>query len=571
MSDMVDMVVDENSTDLDALREELQFELIVLHGEVKTLNKDWDFTAIVNKLVADVGPPLNTIPRIKKQIELMKKLKEDFLRKARDLQRPAVPLAQAAQSFYVAEFPDTKESKPVKPCKNQRRRQPPDIDIDEVLPSWGECKRYSRSMDQKQYTSLVAIARQIYDIILLSASPCKCSIRVLDRHLLSAITNRWLGFHNIKEAALLKNFSLVQIGYHRNEDLLAAKAAKDPARKAFALFAIDYLRNSNTKRKITRELLFAAWSAHGGQPHAKIFFTAAVGTPLSMQELWSKAFPDGLGRRPAPAADGLEDDSEPGGVGGADSDLNLDDGQSPQDDATVGAAAASGRAVGRGGGGGAASSSPAGQSVEAVAWAREGGNALVYDAQGQEAAAPYQPRKLNQRLAAPDSGTDEVAAAATAGGGPVSAREETAEAKSREEEAEKEKEAIRRGSLGGGASTADAASSVARARIAIELSIAEAKAEKEAEAKEKAEAKAKEEKEKAEAKEAAKNEEARKEAGAKAKEEEVEKEKARKELEAKAKEEKEKAEAKAWRRRRRRRNRRPRRRRQRRRWRWRRR
>ncbi len=34
-----------------------------------------------------------------------------------------------------------------------------------------------------------------------------------------------------------------------------------------------------------------------------------------------------------------------------------------------------------------------GQSVEAVASAREGENPLVYDAQGQEAAAPYQPRK----------------------------------------------------------------------------------------------------------------------------------------------------------------------------------
>jgi hypothetical protein len=33
-----------------------------------------------------------------------------------------------------------------------------------------------------------------------------------------------------------------------------------------------------------------------------------------------------------------------------------------------------------------------GQSVEAVAWAREGGNPLVYDARGQEAAAPFQPK-----------------------------------------------------------------------------------------------------------------------------------------------------------------------------------
>ncbi len=41
---MSHMIVDDNSTDLDALREDLQFELIVLHTEVKELNKGWDFT-----------------------------------------------------------------------------------------------------------------------------------------------------------------------------------------------------------------------------------------------------------------------------------------------------------------------------------------------------------------------------------------------------------------------------------------------------------------------------------------------------------------------------------------------
>ena len=39
------LVVDDNSTDVDALREESKFEVIVLHGEVKELNKSWDFTA----------------------------------------------------------------------------------------------------------------------------------------------------------------------------------------------------------------------------------------------------------------------------------------------------------------------------------------------------------------------------------------------------------------------------------------------------------------------------------------------------------------------------------------------
>ncbi len=62
-------IVDDNSTDVDALREELKFDLIVLHTEVMELNKKWDFSAIVNPWLADPGPPLLVIPRIKKQIE----------------------------------------------------------------------------------------------------------------------------------------------------------------------------------------------------------------------------------------------------------------------------------------------------------------------------------------------------------------------------------------------------------------------------------------------------------------------------------------------------------------------
>jgi hypothetical protein len=88
--------------------------LIVLHGEVKKLDVSWDFTAIVNPLLADQGPALLVIPRIKKAIERLRKLKDDFEQKARDLQRPSTALAQTAQSFYVAEFPNTKESKAVK-------------------------------------------------------------------------------------------------------------------------------------------------------------------------------------------------------------------------------------------------------------------------------------------------------------------------------------------------------------------------------------------------------------------------------------------------------------------------
>ncbi len=159
------LVVDDNSTDVDAFRAELKFEWIMLHGEVKELNKSWDLT-VVNPLLADQGPALTLVPRIKKQIERLKKLKEDFEHKARDVQRPAAALAQ---SFYVAEFPNTKKGMPGKQFKPARTRRPPPqaaIAIEEVHPSWGECKRYSRSMDQSQYSSFVATVKEIHDTIL---------------------------------------------------------------------------------------------------------------------------------------------------------------------------------------------------------------------------------------------------------------------------------------------------------------------------------------------------------------------------------------------------------------------
>jgi hypothetical protein len=137
------MIVDDTSTDVDALRDDLQFELIVLHGHVKELNNSWDFSTIVNPLLADQGPPLQVIPRIKKQIERLKKLKGDFEQQARDLQRPAAALAQAAQSFYAAGFPSTQEGKHV--SKQRKRLGLPIIDIDEVIPRWvharGSCTR----------------------------------------------------------------------------------------------------------------------------------------------------------------------------------------------------------------------------------------------------------------------------------------------------------------------------------------------------------------------------------------------------------------------------------------------
>ncbi len=73
---MTHVIVDDTSTDVDAVREDLRFELIVLHTEVKKLDAGWDFTAVVKPLLDDQGSAILGIPRIKKQIERLKKLRD---------------------------------------------------------------------------------------------------------------------------------------------------------------------------------------------------------------------------------------------------------------------------------------------------------------------------------------------------------------------------------------------------------------------------------------------------------------------------------------------------------------
>jgi hypothetical protein len=193
-------------------------------------------------------------------------------------------------------------------------------------------------MTEKQYRKIVEIAKEIYDTILDSTDPCHFQQKELKGNHLSAVTNRWLTFKNIRDSALKQNFSLITIGYNRNDAILAAKAENDPARQAFVEWAVDFIQTKTTRRKITKQALFDAWGEHGGQTCARSYFTATQGTPLNMEKLRKQAFPDGQGR-PAPAASGSEDDYAPGG-GGGDSDLESDGREWLRgDESLVGAAA----------------------------------------------------------------------------------------------------------------------------------------------------------------------------------------------------------------------------------------
>jgi hypothetical protein len=344
------MLVDDNSTDLDALRDDLKFEMVVLHTEVKKLDPNWDFSGIIKPLMDDQGPPILVIPRIKKQIERMQKLTNGIHTKTRDLQRPAAALAEAAQSLYVAEHPNTKTKKkkerPVQPKPQPTEPRCPRLPPQEELPPWGDCKRYC-AMPEEKYKHYVEIARQIYDQIQHSTEPKRFQQKELTGKLLSAVTCRWLAFQNIKDAALTHNFSLIKIGYNRNEALLAAKAEADPDRQAFVEWAVNFLRTNTTDRKISKQALLSAWTNEGGKTYPRSYFTASQGTPLNMEKLRMQAFPNGgqafpNGQR-RPAASGSDDDGGPGGSG-EDSDCNPDGSEWLNDDESLTIAPASGEA-----------------------------------------------------------------------------------------------------------------------------------------------------------------------------------------------------------------------------------
>jgi hypothetical protein len=61
--------------------EDLKFELDLLNAALKKLDADWDFTVFINPLLADQGPAIAVVPKLKRQIDRMTKIRDEFLQK----------------------------------------------------------------------------------------------------------------------------------------------------------------------------------------------------------------------------------------------------------------------------------------------------------------------------------------------------------------------------------------------------------------------------------------------------------------------------------------------------------
>jgi hypothetical protein len=178
----------ENSSDLEDLREDYKNELIMLHATLKTLNRDLDFSAILNPLLAETGPAVTDVQKLAKQIASMQKyIKEneekvqaDFLRQTSggsgcsaaaakvqaDFLRQSPAQTSGGSAAAATSAATSSRPRPARDGasrgrggKGRRALSPPaGIVPKEVTPALGELKRYA-SMDYATYASVKETAR----------------------------------------------------------------------------------------------------------------------------------------------------------------------------------------------------------------------------------------------------------------------------------------------------------------------------------------------------------------------------------------------------------------------------
>ena len=103
------LLMSDSSTDIHDVRDELRTELITLNAQLKRLDNALDYSAVLRPYLEDtMAPSLFQIDRMRKQIERMTTLRDDFLRqeqerkvqerKEQEQSRPAPPPAAAAST-----------------------------------------------------------------------------------------------------------------------------------------------------------------------------------------------------------------------------------------------------------------------------------------------------------------------------------------------------------------------------------------------------------------------------------------------------------------------------------------
>ncbi len=115
-------------------------------------------------------------------------------------------------------------------------------------------------MDSSTYEGALATARLIYDTMLARAGgPLSVRVREFDTKVKSHLSNSYLHFENIREAALEGDFQRIRIGYYRTEEWVATKAEQNQGRRNFIEWAVDMLKRRLPEETSKAELL-RLWS-----------------------------------------------------------------------------------------------------------------------------------------------------------------------------------------------------------------------------------------------------------------------------------------------------------------------
>ncbi len=115
-------------------------------------------------------------------------------------------------------------------------------------------------MDSSTYEGAVATARLIYATMLArEGGPLSVRVKEFDTRAKSQLSNSYLHFENIRDAALAGDFEHIRIGYYRNEEWVAAKAESNQGRRNFIEWAVDKLK-WRLPEETSKAQLWRLWS-----------------------------------------------------------------------------------------------------------------------------------------------------------------------------------------------------------------------------------------------------------------------------------------------------------------------
>ena len=201
----------DDSLNQDDVAGDLKMELIILTATLKDLIPKYNFAPVVDPLLSDQGPAKTVVPKLKKQIQRMTKVKDDFLQtRAANIQGRMSLVPEPAGPLPAGPFLPNATSPAVSLPPVRLKRGPsaaqstPNIFVAEVLPAWGPLKRFENAMDQRKYNACVQCVRIVFDHMKSahSGGPRDCKQRCSDLYdikidkskVITFFCNRYLQF-----------------------------------------------------------------------------------------------------------------------------------------------------------------------------------------------------------------------------------------------------------------------------------------------------------------------------------------------------------------------------------------